>query len=203
LDDVQFCLDVINGVLRKRNLSEISYDYYHQIFDFPVRKYYNKLGFDFEKEPFEVVAKEFILGYNRGSRSCELHENAYEVLSKIRKEGISQSVLSAMNQVDLMRLIKHFGLDQFFVEVVGLSDHYARSKIENGKMLIKNLNFSSDEIIMIGDTVHDYDVAREMGVHSILIASGHHPKEKLEKCGVTVLDTLEEVLGSINTTLSF
>ena len=64
LDDRWLCVDSINLSLRKRNLPEINEQKYLDIFCFPVEKYYQKLGFDFEKEPFTVSGSEFISNYN-------------------------------------------------------------------------------------------------------------------------------------------
>lgn len=47
---------------------------------------------------------------------------------------------------------------------------------------------------MLGDTVHDFDIAREIGADCILIAAGHHAKERLLTCNTTVVDTLEDCL---------
>ena len=34
-----------------------------EVFTFPVRDYYKKLGFDFDKEPFEIAGDEFVSYY--------------------------------------------------------------------------------------------------------------------------------------------
>ena len=48
------------------------------------------------------------------------------------------------------------------------------------------------ETLMIGDTVHDYEVAKEIGSDCILIASGHQNYDILAKTGAEVHNTLEE-----------
>jgi phosphoglycolate phosphatase len=46
---------------------------------------------------------------------------------------------------------------------------------------------------MIGDTVHDYEVAQAMGTDCILISSGHNSRERLENTGALVLDSPLEI----------
>jgi len=46
---------------------------------------------------------------------------------------------------------------------------------------------------LIGDTVHDYEVAREIGAKCLLIAGGHQSIEKLTACGVPVLNNIKEI----------
>ena len=43
------------------------------------------------------------------------------------------------------------------------------------------LGFKKGEVVLIGDTIHDFEVAEEIGADSILIASGHQSKERLTK----------------------
>lgn len=46
--------------------------------------------------------------------------------------------------------------------------------------------------LMIGDTLHDAEVARAMGTGCVLVARGHQSRETLLTAGVPVMDTLLE-----------
>jgi phosphoglycolate phosphatase len=52
------------------------------------------------------------------------------------------------------------------------------------------------DCLLIGDTIHDFEVAREIGVACRLIAAGYHPRRKLEACGVPVYGSLEELVAA-------
>ena len=43
---------------------------------------------------------------------------------------------------------------------------------------------------MVGDTTHDADVARSMGVSCVLIADGHQSFRRLSEAGVPVYESL-------------
>ena len=45
-----------------------------------------------------------------------------------------------------------------------------------------------------GDTIHDFEVAEELGVKCILIADGHQSKRRLIKTGAKVIDNLSQLL---------
>ena len=62
LDDVKLCFDLLNKMLSKRGFETVTIEKYKEIFRFPVKEYYRLAGFDFEREPFEVTAVEFIVG---------------------------------------------------------------------------------------------------------------------------------------------
>jgi phosphoglycolate phosphatase-like HAD superfamily hydrolase len=53
-------------------------------------------------------------------------------------------------------------------------------------------------VLFVRDTVHDYEIAKEMGTDCVLVACGHQPKEKLEMCGVQVLNRVNDVLTLLN-----
>ncbi|MCK7524753.1 MAG: HAD hydrolase-like protein [Ignavibacteriales bacterium] len=50
-----------------------------------------------------------------------------------------------------------------------------------------------DQILFIGDTLHDAEVAEAMGVKSILIANGHQEKNKLLVNNNFVLENLSQL----------
>jgi phosphoglycolate phosphatase len=76
-----------------------------------------------------------------------------------------------------------------------LDNHYAASKIENGHRLIAELKLDARELVLIGDTIHDYEVAAELGCQCILIANGHQSREILEATDAWVIDHLNQLLG--------
>ena len=89
VDDVWLVVEIINKMLKKRHLPGIDSKKYREMFDFPVTKYYLKLGFDFSKESFEKLAVEFISEYYERFKECKLFDHTEELLKKIRDMGIS------------------------------------------------------------------------------------------------------------------
>lgn len=192
-NDVGLCLEIINGVLTRRNLNELSLEAYRKIFTFPVQDYYEKAGLDFSKYPFEVLGREWMDEYEIRKNSCTLHKGAAAALDKIHQKGIGQSILSAYSQHTLEEIVQYFGIKKYFSHMVGLDHIYATSKIENGRELIKKLGNGKGETLFIGDTIHDYEVAVEIGADCILIADGHQDKEKLLSCNVPVFDNIKGI----------
>ena len=52
----------------------------------------------------------------------------------------------------------------------------------------------NDKALLLGDTLHDFEVAERIGARCVLIADGHHSEKRLRTCGVPVLQTLAQVL---------
>ena len=194
INDVWLVVEIMNKMLKKRNLPKIDSKKYREIFDFPVTKYYSKLGFDFSNESFEKLTVEFISEYYKRFNECKLFDEVEEVLKKITDMGISQSILSASKEDVLIEKIKYYGIDKYFNKIIGLKNHYAESKVERGKNWIAELNLNPQEVLLIGDTIHDYDVSKHIGSDCLLIANGHHSYEKLASLGVDVISTLKEII---------
>ena len=192
-NDVELCRDIINGILARRNLGGLSLEKYRAIFTFPVKNYYEKAGLDFSIYPFEDLGREWMDEYERRKSECGLHEGADQMLDLISAKGIGQSILSAYSQHTLEEIVKSFGLDKYFSHMAGLDHIYATSKIENGRELIKKLGNAKGETLFIGDTVHDFEVAREIGADCILIADGHQDKETLKSTSVPVYNSLKDI----------
>jgi phosphoglycolate phosphatase len=195
LDDTRMAVQTMNQMLQRRGLPALSVEHYKSVFTFPVKDYYQKVGFDFQTEPFEVPAMEFIDLYNRQLKDCTLHFDTLKVLSYFRSVGVKQYILSAMEQEVLNDCLKHYQIDDFFEHVSGLDNVYAASKMLNGHRLIAELKLNPSDLVLIGDTVHDFEVAKELGCRCILIADGHQSKAVLQATGVLVIDSIQQLLG--------
>lgn len=201
-NDVELCLDLLNGLLLPRGLPPITLDVYRDIFTFPVRDYYSKAGLDLQKYSFEELGKEWMEEYQIRRLEGKLFRGANEFLDIISKNGIEQSILSAYKQDTLVELINHFGLRSYFTHLTGLDHIYATSKLELGKELMKKLNHHYSNVLLIGDTVHDFEVANEISAGCVLIGDGHQSKEKLLKCGIKIYDNLEDLMKNAQISLN-
>ena len=193
LDDVDLCFSVINSVLTKRGLQPIKdIVAYRDIFGFPVVDYYHRAGFDFDIEPFEIPAAEFIKLYHSDDRRFRLYDGAAEILAAVKKMGLRQVILSASEINNLHSQIGLFAIKPYLDDILGISNIYAGSKISIGQEYIARNKV--ENAVIIGDTVHDYEVAKALGVDCILVANGHQQKHTLHECGVPVFDSINNIL---------
>jgi phosphoglycolate phosphatase len=172
---------------------------YKEIFGFPVKHYYSRLGFNFDKEPFEKISVEFITEYQKESLSAKLSENCIPALEYIRNEGIQQVILSASQIENLEEQVRHFGITGYFDRLLGLDHCHATSKVDIGKKWLKESGFDKKEVLLVGDTLHDYETASEIGCDCILLSSGHQSKERVSCHGVPVIESLAEVKQYLRT----
>jgi phosphoglycolate phosphatase len=188
----------MNTMLRKRNLPLLSLKKYKEVFTFPVRDYYEKIGYNFTKEKWEDVAIEFIELYLAGLPQCRLADQAEKLLCHFHNAGLNQVILSAMHQEKLNSSIDNFNIRQYFSYTLGITNHYAESKTANAHYLLKILQTNPKEVCLIGDTLHDFEVARVVGIKSILVSYGHQSAKKLHSSGTHVVNTLSSLIQMIN-----
>lgn len=194
LDDAWVCVEIMAGMMEKRGLAPLTFERYQGIFRFPVKGYYQDLGFNFSEEPFENVSTEFITAYYANHPRVALQKDVVRVLTEAARRGISQSVLSASKHSYLTQAIADFNLTQYFTTLKGIANHHAAGKSAIGKAFIESQNISAKDILLVGDTTHDVEVAHEIGAHCVLVESGHQNRVRLEATGVPVYDTLIRLL---------
>ena len=195
LNDTWLCVEVLNGLLKKRGRGAISNEDYRNNFGFPVIHFYNYLGFDTDVDSFEKVSHEFINDYEaRWFDECSLHPDASDVLAMMSEKGLTHSVLSAAKQEALESGISHFGIRKHFTGLCGTDNIFAHGKIERGLQWIDQLYWDPSEIVLIGDTLHDFEVAQAMGVECILLGHGHHAPERLATSRKPVANSLSELV---------
>ena len=202
LDDGWLFVDVMNTILKRRKMNTITLEKYREIFGFPVKNYYIKLGFDLEKEPFEESGMEFIRGYESRRYEAQLYPQVIPLLSELQTIGISHSILSAQHQTLLDDLTQYYNIHDYFIKIIGLDNHYAHSKVENGIRWVNRLKLNPQEILLIGDTDHDFEVAETIGINCLLLSHGHHSPTRLQKTGATVVQGLNDVFQLFKTEIN-
>jgi phosphoglycolate phosphatase len=189
LDDVMTGILSVNTLLRERSLPTIpDVEYYRSIFRFPIIDYYKALGFDFESEPYEVLAPKWVALYLENVKNAGAYSDVKDTLEYVKKLGMKQTIISASELSMLCDQLSVMGIKDYFEEVLGLDNIHAGSKLALADDWRER--HPNSKALFIGDTDHDVQTAKALGADCVLVARGHQSKEALSKLGVTVLDDL-------------
>jgi phosphoglycolate phosphatase len=186
LDDTELCVLIINGMLEQQNLPPVSRSVYQNVFGFPVKDYYSKIGFDFNEQSFEELSDIFISSYEIGREHCSLMDGARKTLDDIADLGCTQSVLSASKQDYLEQAVLDHELCDIFQSLHGLDNHHAAGKLETGRAHLESSNLDPSSTLLVGDTLHDAQVASDLGISCCLIPNGHQSISRLQAAQVPV-----------------
>jgi len=154
-------------------------------------------GFNFDREPFEIPAEEFIKYYQQLLPKATLFRDVETMLRHFNAQGFRQFILSAMEQDTLRKSVQDMGIAHFFEQICGIEDHFAHSKSDRAKKMMEAAAIRRDETVMVGDTLHDVEVAAGIGVEIVLIARGHQSPERLAEAGTKLLPDLISLKGYV------
>lgn len=193
LDDVEIGIESANALLAKCGVASIpSLTYYRSVFGFPIRDYYERLGIDFEKTPFEVLAPIWVEEYlSRASRAA-LNEGVMETIAAVKKCGIQQILLSATEIGMLRGQLSALDIESCFDGVFGLDNIHAVSKEKRAQLWCEENPTARP--LFFGDTDHDYAVAKATGNDCVLFSGGHQSRKQLSKLGCPVVDNIADIL---------
>ena len=98
-----------------------------------------------------------------------------------------------MKHESLIESVRLKNIQSYFQSIRGIQDHYAQSKLDNAVQMIQEHQLKADNCLLIGDTIHDHEVAESIGCDCILIAAGHQSRDRLESTGGVVLNEIIEL----------
>ncbi len=192
LDDVGAGIESVNIMLKKYGIKEIEGpDAYRKVFGFPVKDYYEKIGFDFSRISYDELAVEWVNLYLEHTKNPLLMPGVGDLLEYNKNIGANQLVLSACEITMLKDQLEQLGVKDYFTEIIGLCNIHAAGKGELAKKWRENN--PDARALLIGDTIHDFEVAEILGADCALYTGGHQDRERLSKCKAIVFDAFSEL----------
>lgn len=198
LDDTDASVAALNATLRRRHLPAVARDWYREHFSFPVRQFYAICGIDLAHEDWQALAKEYHAAYARAGKS--LNREALAALRSVRVAGGGQSVISALRQDLLDDAVDAFGIRRYFDYTYGTDNLDGASKTESARALLATLSARGvprRAIVLIGDALHDKEVADAIGVRCVLCAQGGHSATRLQAVATTRPTLLEALDAAV------
>tara|TARA_R110001592_G_scaffold363036_1_gene679428 strand:+ start:43349 stop:43993 length:645 start_codon:yes stop_codon:yes gene_type:complete len=131
-----------------------------------------------------------------GRAPSELFAGAMETLEALRGRGIELAVATGKSRRGLDRVLGTLGLEDFF-DATRCADE-TRSK-PNPMMLHEIMTARAKtphEVVVIGDSEYDLDMARQAGVRSVGVSFGVHDNDRLAAFApLAIVDALPALLA--------
>ena len=195
LDDTRACVDALNVMLVRRSLPPLTLERYRATFAFPVRRFYAALGLRLEHEDWDALAREYHDLYAEQPKA--LNAETFAALELARSAGVGQSIISALRQDLLDGATAAFGVAPYMREVFGVDNLDGSSKLGRAHELVARLTADGvcrrEEMVLIGDALHDKEVADALGVRCVLCAQGSHAHWRLTEAAPTGRTLTESV----------
>jgi phosphoglycolate phosphatase len=129
----------------------------------PHMVFYNKYLPDLSNEQQTVIYKKAIM-------ECipKAYQNIAELIKELRTRGVKMVVVSSDLIETVTSELTIFGLNNLFLEVVP----NIHDKTETVKNLIDKYNFDKSETVIIGDTNHEIEVGKLVGIKTVAVTWG-------------------------------
>ena len=162
---------------------------YREVFGFPVQDYYHRIGLDSLGEDYKtVLAPAWVELYNQYSKESPLYDGVRPLARALRAAGVRQSILSASEREMMCTQLRQRDALELFDEIWGTDSIHAHGK--SALAADWKAAHPQERAVLLGDTMHDFEVASAIGADCILVADGHHSAERLRTCGVPVVQDL-------------
>ena len=201
LDDTRAAVDTLNIMLARRGGSPVAMDFYRDHFAFPVRPFYEAIGVCLENEDWDALAREYHDVY--AVQPKRLNAEAIAALERVKAAGARQSIISALRQDLLEEITCRLGVAKYMDYVYGVDNLDGLSKVDRARSLLSAVRGSSPpgdlSLVLIGDALHDKEVADALGARCVLCAQGSHAAWRLRAAaptGDTLLDAVRLALGA-------
>lgn len=162
----------------------------------PLREGFRKYWGIEEKDMDTVIEKYREYYKEKGIFQNEVYDGIENLLQKLNEKGKTLIVATSKPEVYAKEILKYFQLDQYFADICGstldgsISDKWEVIRYALEKHKIRN----TDEVIMIGDRIHDVEGAKKNQMESIGVLYGYGSKKELEDADANyIAETVEEL----------
>ena len=118
--------------------------------------------------------------YLSRDHELRLFEGVEGMLAQLAEAGFLLAVATGKSRIGLDRALRTSGLGPRFVASRCADECFSKPHPQMLEELMDELAVAPERTIMIGDTTHDLQMARNAGVDSIGVAYGAHPRAALE-----------------------
>ena len=127
-----------------------------------------------------------------GKFENEVYKGVTDLLSELYRDGLNLFVATSKPTVFAKEILKHFNLDEYFIDIVGSNmDNTRTSKAEIISHIIQMHSLIPSKCVMIGDTMHDLIGAKACHISSIAVAYGYGDKHEFENFApIEVVDNI-------------
>ena len=107
--------------------------------------------------------------------------------------GVSQSILTAGMQSDIEKFALHFNVAGYMNSIDGADNTYANGKLDRIDSHLINLELDPSEVILVGDTLHDWQVSDYINCKLCLFKGGHINEKRLQESKAPILSSLSDL----------
>lgn len=175
VDDLQYNHSIVNDLLIRRKKKTISIDEYREKFGFPIKAFYQEIGFDLNDLEYSQIADEYRVIYESHMDEISISEGIIELMAFFHEHSIEQVIFTSCNKDTLlMQLQMYPTLLPLIDDIICQDNNLGTGKYDLAlKWERQQVDFEWRKAVIIGDTYYEKTIAEDLGCDCILINSGH------------------------------
>jgi len=118
--------------------------------------------------------------YLASDQELSLFEGAREMVEWLDARQVLLAVATGKSRQGLERALGHSGLGTLFHATRCADECFSKPHPAMLEELMDELGVARERTVMIGDTIHDLQMARNAGVAAVAVSFGAHPRTVLE-----------------------
>ena len=123
-----------------------------------------------------------------------LFAGALDLLNWLENEGIKTAVATGKARAGLSRALLSVGLESYFKHTICADEANSKPHPEMVHRLLNETGLDSDKTLVIGDSVHDINMANNALVDSVGVTTGASEREALKSLRpIAVIDNLNQL----------
>ena len=135
---------------------------------------------DLPAECYQAVAERYRHHFLSRDQDLLLFEGAAELIAELAQAGHQLAVATGKTRMGLDRAFEVSGLGPRFHASRCADECHSKPHPQMLEELMTEFGVGPELTLMIGDTTHDLQMARNAGVAALGVAYGAHPRETLE-----------------------
>lgn len=181
----------VMGFWHRFGLEPITFEQFRQEFKLPVMDFHDK--YLLSKVSFEEQKDIFTEEYAKLQKAGP-YNYIVDLLGRLKEIGFKMAVISSDPAVHLRQAMNDYGMDDIFIDI--------KTDLHNKKEalaeVIRNNNFQPEETLFIGDTTHEIEVGKELGIKTAGVTWGIQLEDKLRSANPDfIFHNLEEMEKTI------
>ena len=135
---------------------------------------------DLEAEHYPRMVERYRHHYLARDHELSLFPGAFEMVVELAELGRLLGVATGKSRLGLSRALAHSGLGSYFHATRCADECFSKPHPAMLEELMEELGVRPERTLMVGDTTHDLQMARNAGVDALGVAFGAHPRAALE-----------------------
>ena len=149
---------------------------------------------DLPSHRYDDMVERYRHHYLSRDQGLRLFQGIPELLQELSAQGVLLAVATGKSRLGLNRALKVSGLSAFFHATRCADECFSKPHPQMLLELMEEFALSAEDVVMVGDTSHDLNMALNAEVDAVGVSYGAHGRESLADCSPRVIvDSVEEL----------